>query len=63
MASLQMYYMDSYMCAYIVTSCTPPHVLSPFRGGGIVYLSDPDSYAGWSFNTPGWASQARQVDR
>jgi len=24
-------------------------VLSPFRGGGIAYLSDPDSYAGWSF--------------
>jgi len=24
-------------------------VLSPFRGGGIVYLNDPDSYAGWRF--------------
>jgi len=26
-----------------------PRVLSPFRGGGIVYLNDLDSYAGWSF--------------
>jgi len=24
-------------------------VLSPFRGGGIAYLIDPNSYAGWSF--------------
>jgi len=29
---------------------------------GIVYLNDPDSYAGWSFYTPGWTSQARQVE-
>jgi len=29
-----------------------PRVLSPYRGGGIEYLSDPDSYAGWSFYTP-----------
>jgi len=31
-------------------------------GGGIAYLNDPDSYAGWSFYTPVRASQARQVD-
>jgi len=38
--------------------------LSPFHGGGIVYmyLYDPDSYAGWSFFTPGRASQVRQVE-
>jgi len=38
-------------------------VLSPLRGGGgIEYLNDPDSYAGWSFYTSGRASQARQVE-
>jgi len=26
-----------------------PRALSSFRGGGIEYLDDPDSYAGWSF--------------
>jgi len=41
--------------------CTP-RVLSPFRGGGIVYLNDTESYAGWSFYTPGRATQARQVE-
>jgi len=41
----------------------PPCVLSPFRGGGgIAYLIDPDSYADWSFYTPGRASQVRQVE-
>jgi len=40
----------------------PPRVLSPFRGGGIAYLSDQDSYAGWSFYTTGRASQVRQVE-
>jgi len=39
-----------------------PRVLSPFRGGGIAYLSNPDSYAGWSFYTPGMATQVRQVE-
>jgi len=39
-----------------------PRVLSPFRGEGIVCLSDPDSYAGWSFYTPDRATQARQVE-
>jgi len=24
-----------------------PRVLSPFRGGGVSYLKDSDSYAGW----------------
>jgi len=42
--------------------CTYPSVLSPFRGGGIAYLSDPDSYAGWSFYTPVRATQSRQVE-
>jgi len=40
----------------------PPRELSPFRGGGIEYLNDPDSYAGWSFCTPVRATQARQVE-
>jgi len=39
-----------------------PHMLSPFRGGGMEYLNDPESYADWSFYTPGWASQVRQVE-
>jgi len=39
-----------------------PRLLSHFRGGGIAYLNDPDSYAGWSFYTPGRASQVRQVE-
>jgi len=30
--------------------------------GGIAYLKDPDSYAGWSFYTPGMLSQVRQVE-
>jgi len=47
----------------IIQYKAPPHrVLPPFRGGGIAYLNDPDSYAGWSFNTPRRASQARQVE-
>jgi len=29
---------------------------------GIVYLNDPDSYAGWSFYILVRASQARQVE-
>jgi len=42
-----------------------PSVLSHFRGGGggeIAYLNDQDSYAGWSFNAPVRATQARQVE-
>jgi len=39
-----------------------PRVLSPFRGGGIVYFNDPDSYAAWSFYTPVRATQTRQVE-
>jgi len=54
------------MCVlYIyISTCTSiyPHVLSPFRGGGIVYLNDPHSYAGWSFYTPVRATQVRQVE-
>jgi len=31
------------------SSIAPPaRVLSPFRGGGIAYPIDPDSYADWS---------------
>jgi len=26
-----------------------PRVLSPFRGRGIAYLNDPDSYADWIY--------------
>jgi len=39
-----------------------PRVLSLFRSGGIAYLSVPNSYAGWSLNTPGRASQVSQVE-
>jgi len=39
-----------------------PRVLSPFRGGGIGCLNDPERYAGWSFYTPVGATQARQVE-
>jgi len=39
-----------------------PHVLSPFRGGGIKYLNDPDTYAGWSLYTPVRAIQAREIE-
>jgi len=39
-----------------------PRVLTPFRGGGIEYLNDPESYAGWSFHTPVRATQPRQVE-
>jgi len=46
----------------IFSSVKFPRVLSPFRGGRIAYLNDPDSYADWSFNTPGRVSQARQVE-
>jgi len=38
------------------------HVLVTFPWWGIVHLSDPDSYAGWSFHTPVSATQARQVE-
>jgi len=46
---------------YEMLDFTPTRVLSPFCGG-IVYLSDPKSYAGWSFYTPVRATQARQVE-
>jgi len=38
-------------------------MLSPLRGGGggIEYFNDPDSYAGWSFYTPGRVTQVRPV--
>jgi len=36
--------------------------MSPFRGRGIAYLNDPDSYAGWSFYTPVRATEDRQVE-
>jgi len=40
----------------------PLHVLSPFRGWWIVYLIDPDSYAGWCFYTPVRACQVKQAE-
>jgi len=39
-----------------------PRVLSPYRGGGIAYLNDSDSYAGLSFDTLVRATQARQIE-
>jgi len=49
---------------YITTSIKnpPPVCCHLFEVGGIVYLSDPDSYVGWSFYTPLRATQARQVE-
>jgi len=44
-----------------VTHALPRRAVA-FSWWGIVYLNDPDSYAGWSFYTPGRASQARQVE-
>jgi len=29
---------------------------------GVLYLNDPDSYAGWSFYTPGRAFQVKQIE-
>jgi len=46
----------------VCCNCSTTRVLSPFRDGGIAYLNDPDSYAGWSFYTPVRASQARQIE-
>jgi len=57
---------NKYYCIVTITAllviCIHLRVLSPFRGGGIAYLNDPDNYAGWSFYTPGGASQARQIE-
>jgi len=44
------------------TNTMPPVCCHLFVVGGIVYLNDPDSYAGWSFHTPVRATQARQVE-
>jgi len=46
---------------YVLLMCFS-RVLSPFRGGEIVYLNDPDNYAGWNFYTTVRATQARQVE-
>ena len=40
----------------------PPRA-APFRGGGIEYLNDLDSYAGGGVMPPGRATQVRQVER
>jgi len=40
----------------------PPVCCHFFVMRGIEYLNDPDSYADWSFYTPGRASQVRQVE-
>jgi len=39
-----------------------PGGLSPFRGWGIAYLIDTDSFASWSIYTLGKASPVRQVE-
>jgi len=60
-----MYYCMLILRMTILLISLPPAVccvLSPFRGGGIAYLSDPDSYAGWCFYTPVRTTQARQVE-
>jgi len=45
-----------------VSLVVPPCAVAFSWLAGIEYLNDPDNYAGWSFYTPGRASQARQVD-
>jgi len=40
----------------------PPCSVTFLWFGGIAYLNDPDSNAGWSFYSPGRASQVRQVE-
>jgi len=57
-----MLFVYSFQMYFLLEGHTPPHLLSPIRGGGIAYLNDPDSFAGWTFYTPGRASQARQVE-
>jgi len=43
----------------LIKSPPPCAVTFPW---GIVYLNNPDSYAGWSFHTPVRATQTRQVE-
>jgi len=45
----------------VLSNIFPPRAVT-FRGGGIAYLYDPDSYADWSLYTPGRATQARRVE-
>jgi len=52
----------SFINFYCVFSFVSPRVQSSFRGGGIAYLNDPDSYAGWSCYTPVRVTQARQIE-
>jgi len=57
--------MLQFFCSILFTFslyCIRPRVLSHFRGRGIEYLNDPDSYAGWSCYAPDRAIQARQVE-
>jgi len=42
-------------------NCSPLGAVT-FSWWGIAYLNDLDSYAAWSFYTPGRVSQARQVE-
>jgi len=45
----------TYVAILYLTLFIPPACCHLFCGGGIAYLKDPDSYAGWSY-TPGRAS-------
>jgi len=47
-------------CSYTSLYHSAPAVT--FSWWEIVYLNDPDSYADWSFHTPGRASQVRQFE-
>jgi len=40
---------DTQLCLFFKIYHVLIRILSHFRGGGIVYLNDPGSYAGWSF--------------
>jgi len=54
--SIKRYTISSYFSLY-----HPPRAVT-FSWWGIAYLNDPESNAGSSFNTPGRATQARQVE-
>jgi len=58
--SIQPAFRETLMVSLLTCHC--PSCVITFSWWGIGYLSDPDSYAGWSFYTPGRASQVRQVE-
>jgi len=53
------FYVSNCILKAVFCHIQPP---PPAARGGIEYLIDLDSYAGWSFYTPVRASQVRQVE-